>query len=215
MYAPAEYVYDIAQLVHQRAMAPMAIVAHSLGGNVALKYAGVYPENVSRLVVIEGYGPPPLPPEEMAPPRRLRDWVDASRDLSGRTPRRYASLEEAYQRMQAANQHLSPEQARHLTIHGSNQNEDGTYSWKFDNYTHLGAPFDLSPAETRALWRNITCPVLLVSGSESWAQRDGDVDGLLADFQDARHVLVENAGHWVHHDQLDHFVDLVRNFLAD
>ena len=30
MYAPAEFVYDIAQLVHQQQMAPMRIVAHSL-----------------------------------------------------------------------------------------------------------------------------------------------------------------------------------------
>ena len=36
--------------------------------------------------------------------------------------------------MQEENPHLSPEQARHLTQHGVNQNEDGTYSWKFDNY---------------------------------------------------------------------------------
>ena len=38
--------------------------------------------------------------------------------------------------MQEANPHLTPDQARHLTVHGVNQNEDGTYSWKYDNYAH-------------------------------------------------------------------------------
>ena len=56
MYAPAEFVYDIAQLVHQQQLAPLRVVAHSLGGNVALRYAGTYPEHVERLVVIEGWG---------------------------------------------------------------------------------------------------------------------------------------------------------------
>ena len=42
--------------------------------------------------------------------------------------------------MQEENKHLSPEQARHLTQHGVNQNEDGTYSWKFDNYVRSGRP---------------------------------------------------------------------------
>jgi len=215
-YSSSEYVYDIAQLVHQRGMAPLTIIAHSLGGNVALKYAGVYPENVTRMVVIEGYGFPPVPSEEQpSPAQRLRAWIEASRALSARVPRRYASLEDAYERMQEANQHLTPDQARNLTIHGSNQNEDGIYSWKFDNYTHLGTPYDIPDEDTRALWGNIACPVLLVSGSESWARRGWDSDDLLRDFRDARHEIFENAGHWVHHDQLDRFVTVVREFLAE
>jgi pimeloyl-ACP methyl ester carboxylesterase len=215
-YSSAEFVYDIAQLVHQRGMAPMTIIAHSLGGQVALKYAGTFPESVARMVVIEGYGQRHGPAGEGATPaQRMRTWIDATRARSGREQRRYATLDDAYQRMREANQHLSPEQARNLTIHGSNQNEDGTYSWKFDPYGRVGTPFDLSFEETRALWRNISCPVLLVSGSESWARWGGDPDALLLDFQDARHELVEGAGHWVHHDQLDHFVGLVKGFLAE
>ena len=40
-------------------LAPVTIIAHSLGGNVTLRYAGIYPETVARLVVIEGLGPGP------------------------------------------------------------------------------------------------------------------------------------------------------------
>lgn len=215
-YSGAEFTYDIAQLIHQQGLAPLRIIAHSLGGSVALRYAGVYPENVERLVVIEGHGPPPsFLLNRPAAPARLRQWIDSSRDLAGRQPRRYPSLDTAYHRMQEANPHLSPEQARHLTIHGSNQNEDGTYSWKFDNYVHVGTPFDLSLDDTRTVWANIACPVLLISGSESWTRRDEDSSELLATFRDARHEVVEEAGHWVHHDQLDRVVGLVRDFFAD
>ena len=68
---------------------------------------------------------------------RIHEWINGLRKMAGRTPRRYDSLEEAFQRMQEENPHLSADQARHLTIHGSNQNEDGTYSWKFDNYVRV------------------------------------------------------------------------------
>ncbi|MGD9798552.1 MAG: alpha/beta fold hydrolase [Acidimicrobiia bacterium] len=214
-YTSAEYVYDIAQLIHQRGMAPLRIVAHSLGGSVALKYAGAFPENVERLIVIEGTGPPRVDPAlRPTPPDRMRSWIEAGRALAGRTPRRYPSLDAAFHRMQEANPHLSPEQARHLTIHGSNENEDGTYSWKFDNHVHVGTPFDLGPEETRRLWANIACPVLLVTGSESWQRRHVEDDDLVGEFRDARHVVIDDAGHWVHHDQLDRFVALVRDFLA-
>src|SRR3546814_10218701 len=50
-------VYDLAQLIHQLDLAPVTIVAHSLGGNIALRYTGLYPENVAKLVAIEGLGP--------------------------------------------------------------------------------------------------------------------------------------------------------------
>ena len=53
--------------------------------------------------------------------------------------------------MQSENKRLSPEQARHLTVHGMQRNEDGSYSWKFDNYARLFAPVDLDEAEIHAL----------------------------------------------------------------
>ena len=126
-----------AQLLHQRQHTPVTVIGHSLGGTISLLYAGLYPETVTRLVSIEGMGPPPSILEErinQPAAKRLTAWIGDLRRIAGRIPRRYKSLEEAYERMQTENPHLTEDQARHLTIHGSNQNEDGTYSWKFDNY---------------------------------------------------------------------------------
>ncbi len=83
--------------------------------------------------------------------------------------------------MQEANGHLSPEQARHLTQHGVNQNEDGTYSWKFDNYVRAEPPYEMTTAEIEELWRRIICPTLLVYGKESWASNPSD-DGRISHF---------------------------------
>ena len=215
-YNLPEFVYDIAHLVHQTKLAPVPILSHSLGGMISLLYAGLYPENMEKLVVIEGLGFSPERVAEIATQQtdaRMRDWVDSLRDAAGRVPRRYPSLEEAYQRMQEANPHLSPEQARHLSQHGINQNEDGTYSWKFDNYVRLSPPYGLSPARTQEIWSRITCPVLLLRGTESWAS-DPKEDGRAAHFQDVTCVDIEGAGHWLHHDQLDTYLKLVRDFLA-
>jgi len=115
-------------------------------------------------------------------------------------------------RMQEANRHLSPEQARHLTQHGVNQNEDGTYSWKFDNYVRAEPPYEMTTAETEELWHRIDCPTLLVYGKESWASNPAN-DGRARHFRNAQVISFENAGHWVHHDRLDAFLDLVRGFL--
>ncbi len=222
-YAMANYVYDLAQLIHQQNLAPVTIIAHSLGGNIALRYTGIYPGNVRRIVAIEGLGPGPgqQVPSDSKPGagdkpigERMRLWIDANRANAGRQPRRYPTMESAYARMQEENRHLTPDQARHLTQYGVNQNEDGTYSWKFDHYVRLWPPYDMTRQEIADLWGAILCPTLLVYGVESWATNPAQ-DGRLAFFNNARVLAMQKAGHWVHHDQLDHFLGQVRGFLAE
>ncbi len=216
-YDQVDYVYDIAQLLHQRQHTPVTIIGHSLGGSISLLYSGLYPETVVRLVSIEGMGPPLSFFEErinQPPERRLLDWIGDLRQIAGRIPRRYQSLEEAHERMQAENPHLTESQARHLTIHGSNQNEDGTYSWKFDNYVRAFPPIGLPQEEQQALYSRITCPTLLFHGQESWAS-DPSEDGRMKHFRNVRAASLKDAGHWVHHDQLDEFLAITRAFLAD
>ena len=214
-YTQLDYMYDIAQLVHQVAEDKVSIISHSLGGVISLRYAATYPELVDKLVVIEGLGPSKrmrdafinIPVQE-----RTRNWVGDLRRASGRIPRRYETLEDAFRRMQEENPHLSSEQARHLTLHGANRNEDGTYSWKFDNYVRVFSPFNYSGSSDEEALERITCPVLLVHGSQSatFAPEDDTVRRL----QNARLEIVQDAGHWVHHDQLDVFLRLTREFLA-
>lgn len=216
-YSINDYTYDITQLLHQTKMTPLTIIGHSLGGNLALRYTGLFPENVIRLVAIEGMGPPPSFTQEMASQtnmQRVRGWIKDLRDASGRAPRRYKSVEEAHERMQKENPHLSPERAYHLTVHGVNQNEDGSYSWKFDNYVRVFAPrnIEAEAQEFQEYWKAITCPVLLFRGTESWAT-DPLQDGRAAHFSNVQVANVEGAGHWVHHDRLEEFLRITKDFL--
>jgi len=216
-YAIADNVLDIANLIDALGPEPITLLGHSLGGSVAVMYTGVYPDRVRKLVSIEGLGPPPAMIERMRarpPHERVRDWIRQMRDLAARQPRRYPSLEAAAKRMREENSFLSEEQALHLTVHGVNRNEDGSYSWKFDNYTRTFAPYRFDVEDMRGLWQRIACPVLLIRGADSWAG-DPVEDGRSAVFRDARSITIPQAGHWVHHDQLDAFLAALRGFLAE
>lgn len=216
-YGMPEFVADIAQLVDQRRLAPVTIVGHSLGGMISLHYAGLFPDRVRRIAAIEGLGFPPKVLEERAretADQRLARWIDETRKLAARQPRRYPTLEDAYRRMQEENPHLSPDQARHLTVHGANQNEDGTYSWKFDNYIRIWQPWGIPAQATEALWRRIECPTLLIRGTESWAS-DPLEDGRARHFRNARVEAIEGAGHWAHHDRFEVFMAMLEDFLKE
>lgn len=214
-YEMGAFVYDFAQLVHQLDAAPVTIVAHSLGGNVATRFAGLYPESVAKLVSIEGLGPSPAMLEQrLATPYadRWRKWIADKRAAAGRLPKRYATFDDALTRMKAENAYLNDEQAHHLTVHGMNRNEDGSWSWKFDNHLNIWPFDDIPHAELHALWAAITCPTLLMYGTNSWASNP-EKDGRIAHFSTARVVEFENAGHWLHHDQFDRFMAELAAFL--
>ncbi|MGI9591281.1 MAG: alpha/beta fold hydrolase [Myxococcota bacterium] len=216
-YTLPEFTLDLAQLIDLLDVPSVALIGHSLGGAVSIQYAAVFPDRVWKLVAIEGLGPPPQIVGRLANRpawQRIAEWIQQVRDFSARQPRRYESIEAAAARMEAENAFLSPEQAQHLTIHGVNRNEDGTYSWKFDNYVRIFYPQRYDTGETRELWGRIVCPTLLVHGTESWAG-DPAADGRAEAFGDARVANIEGAAHWVHHDRLESFVAVARAFLDE
>lgn len=215
-YSLTDFVLDLSNLLDALELFPVSIVGHSLGGAISLQYTGVYPERVRRLVAIEGLGPPPDMIERLRdrPPwERMQSWIAQMRELASRQPRRYPSRKAAADRMREVNSFLSEEQAEHLTVHGVNRNEDGTFTWKFDNYVRASAPYRFDAEDMRSLWRRIECPTLLVRGGDSWAS-DPEKDGRIEPFRNARAVTIPAAGHWVHHDQLGAFLRTVREFLA-
>lgn len=215
-YAMDAFVFDFAQLVHTLGYPEVTIVGHSLGGSIAARFAGLYPERVARLVNIEGLGRSPASREGHdtgGAPERLRTWIANKRAAAGRAPRKYTTRRAAFERMLAENSYLTEEQARHLTTHGASRNEDGSWSWKFDNYLKVNGTSDLSTPDVIALWERITCPMLMIWGKKSFATSPAE-DGRMRYFSDARLIEYDEAGHWVHHDQLPRFLTDVKEFLC-
>ena len=209
-YSMPEFTADIAAFVQMLDRGPLPLVGHSLGGAIVLQYAGTFPQNVTHVAAIEGLGPGVREPRPAH--LRMAEWIDQVRDFERRKPRCYATLEDAVARMQEANGHLAPAMARHLAEHGVRRNEDGSYTWKFDNYVRMHSPYEFMLHDARELWNQIRCPVLLIRGGTSWA-KDPEQDGKASAFHDYRSVQIADAGHWVHHDQLDRFLGVLLPFL--
>lgn len=210
-YLGSYHLLDLASLIEHLGCEQATIVAHSFGGNVAARYAAAFPERVRKLVLVDGMGPSQQARDEWArqgPVARTRDWI-AKRRAS--PPRRLESLDEATQRMAAANPHLSPVQARHLATHGVRAHPDGGYTWKYDPLVSVFPPEEFTLDNT-AIWPQIAAPTLICYGPESWTSNPL-TDGRIACFRDQRTAIFEGAGHWLHHDQPDAFLAALREFL--
>lgn len=212
-YAMIDHVLDLHQLIDAVASKPIVVIGHSLGAGVSLQHTGVFPEKVKAVVAIEGLGPPSAMLRETPAYERMEHWIGDMRALAQRKPHEYPNVEEAIERMRVVNAHLSVERARQLTIHGIRRNENGTYSWKFDNYTRATSPYLFNLKDATEIWSRIRCPTLLVRGDESWAG-DWERDGRLDAFRTAELVTIRKAGHWVHHDRPAEFLSAVHRFLG-
>jgi pimeloyl-ACP methyl ester carboxylesterase len=212
IYSMVEYVLDLAVLIDIIGREPLRLVGHSLGGMIVFHYAGLYPDRVHKVVSIEGLGFPEGHKIHGTLSQQMRRWIEGVRGIENRTARSYPDLESAVARMKEANPRLTDEVARHLTLHGTNWNADGSITWKFDNYAHAISPYGHDLAATAELFSQIASPAMLFWGTESFAPVPLQDPRRLA-IPNCRMVTVENAGHWLHHDQLDVFLRETADFL--
>src|SRR5690606_8399452 len=216
-YAIPDFLPDMAALMAELGEQPATLVAHSLGGNIAVHYSALFPEHVNRLCVIEGLGFSPearARRDEKSRREQLREWVEKARGLDALGPSQYPSVEAAVQRLMEHDPLLSRELAEYVCQRGLRPNENGQLRWKYDHQVRGFGPAEVASVEPSDLWQAIRCPVLLMYGTESWASSPQQ-DGRIRHFADARLVMVEQAGHNLHHHQPEVFMEHLRAFLAE
>ena len=220
----ADYLADLEALID--AYAPderVDVCGHSLGGNIAMLYAGIRPDRVRRAISLDGFGIPAESDDDA--PRKLGKWLDALRDPPAFAP--YASLAEVADRLQRNNPRLARDRAEFLAAHWANRLPDGRALLRSDPRHKLPFPSVYRVGESMAIWKRITAQVLWVAGAESTIPRwldthpEGEmgVDGLdgvrrrMASIPGARLVVIPEAGHMLHHDRPDAVARAVEPFL--
>jgi pimeloyl-ACP methyl ester carboxylesterase len=210
-YHFADYTADLAFVV--RALGGRVIlIGHSMGATAAMHYAGVEPDRVAALVLVDGLGPPDM--EGLATPERTAVWLQDLERLSGRDRRPLASLEEATARLVERFPRFSPAIARHMAVHGTRPVEGGV-QWKFDPLHQTTSPVPFSRTRALAAWRRVACPALYVEGAESALRLDpADAAERLAALRACR-VAIPDAGHHPHLERPDAFARVVLDFLGE
>ncbi len=226
-YSMAEFVADLRALSLELRLERPVLLGHSLGGQIAAHYAGIFDE-ARALICVEGLGPPRREGESTPEGRRLRLRERTQALLERRPAARdpLPDLAAAIARFRERNPRLSPERARLLVERGTEPAPEGGLRWKWTPAVQ-GVWSTVGIDEAEEIWGWVRCPVLVVTASESarWWSRRGLSEPLPAErfaaeharkvarFADAEHVVLQDAGHMVHYDQPDALVRVVRDFL--
>jgi pimeloyl-ACP methyl ester carboxylesterase len=214
-YTLAAFVLDLADVVAALEIARFALVGHSLGGAIGLRYAAALPEKVRAFCGIECIELPIVRDQGADPksyPARLRAWTELERERRLRKPRTYATPEEAMERMRKGQPMLDMATIRHLTLHALTRDPQGGWRWKYDNAARFRAPDDASGHDLDQVLDQISCPTLLCYGEASWIPLPSVAR--LGRIADHRVRMFPGAGHWLHHEARDAFVTALSSFLS-
>src|SRR5690606_15568671 len=135
----------------------------SMGGNVAMLYAGVRPERIRRLVNLEGFGMPPTRAEQA--PARYRQWLDELKTSA--ELRRYDSLDAVAARLSKTNPLLTAPRAQWLAGQWSRQADDGRWQLLADPAHKRVNPVLYRHDEALECWKRIEAPLLWVEGDRT------------------------------------------------
>ncbi|MGB5345560.1 MAG: alpha/beta hydrolase [Woeseia sp.] len=192
---------------------PATLIGHSMGGNIAALFAGIFPDRVAALVNIEGFGLPDSDPA--VAPERYRQWlaaVSARRSHPG-----YPSLAPLIARILKTSPRMDEARAKFVAAHWARRQADGHWQLKADIAHRWPNPIPYRRAEARACWLQIAARVLLIAGA------DTEYDDALAgwrspgaggDYRDARLEVIRDAGHMVHFEQPQALAVAIEAFLT-
>lgn len=209
-----DYLADLDALLDQLAPdAPVDLIGHSMGGNIAMLYAGVRPRRIRRLVNLEGFGMPRTTPDQA--PARYAQWLDEVKQ--GSEFNVYDSYEQLARVLARRNPRTSKDRLDFIARSWGRAREDGKIELRADPTHKRVNPVLYSREQAEACWRAIEAPLLFVLGDQSdLVKRMGEEleeYKLRALFHTGVFATINDAGHMMHHERPEEVAAVIEEFL--
>lgn len=213
-----DYLADLdAWLDHIAPDAPVTLIGHSMGGNIANQYAGVRPERIKGLINLEGFGLQPMSPDQA--PERYRQWLNEVRAAEQFASYAiYPDFDRLAESLVRRHRHLPRERADFIARAWAKEAAPGRIELRSDPRHKRVNPYLYRREELQACWQQITAPVLFIAADESeHYRRVRDAfteEALRKDYRDVRLRVVAKAGHMLHLEQPEAVAGLIDNFIT-
>jgi pimeloyl-ACP methyl ester carboxylesterase len=205
-----DYVADLDAIAREAGWSRISLVGHSMGGTIASLFTTARPDLIDRVALLEGLGPPHMPPE--LAPTRLRRWLDNL--ATPRTPRLPATFDEACERLAFYHPRVTPEvlrtRAEMLTI----ARDDGSLAWRHDPLHRTTSPSLFNAEAFGACLATIECPVMFLSGGPAGWHPNDEEQRLAALPRPPQRVELPEAGHMMHWTEPQAVADALEAFFG-
>ncbi|MFL2935287.1 MAG: alpha/beta fold hydrolase [Myxococcota bacterium] len=210
-----DFVADLEAVVDGLGIDRCVIVGHSLGGRVAMLYAGRHPEKLAGLVIVDS-----------APELDRRGTTRISMDTAEHKDPTFGSVAEYERTLAHAYPAATAASLKRMAQYGVRKTEDGRYALRMDTAFRgsvAGAQADAAAIEARheayreEMWtalEKISCPTLVVRGAASDVVSADVADRMVDEsLEKGQLAVIPQAGHSVMTDNPEGFNDAVESFV--
>jgi esterase len=189
---------DVRELLERERISECHVVGHSLGGKVAMQFATSHPDRVRKLAIID-IAPRAYPPSQRAILAALEQLELQS----------FGSFGEIDTALAPA---IPDAAMRQFLMKNIARVPSGGFQWRIDlasirnSYDQLTKPISAAASYDK--------PTLFMRGGRSDYIADGDLPSINAIFTRAELVTIPGAGHWLHAEAMDEFLQILTDFLA-
>lgn len=201
LWSEVSAIYDIAD---QMGWSEFALMGHSRGAMMSLITAGVFPERITQLILLDSIIPPVVPSDQVA--KRLSDSIGEIRRRIQRPLSLYSSYDEAISaRSHSRYAPVSTATAEILASRGLRE-IDGKFHWHADGKIWAPSNVALSYDMVEVLAQNIarlSVPTLLLLGEQGLIKMAADNALFIEQYQHISQLLsaqevVLDDGHFLH-----------------
>ncbi len=186
------------------------LLGHSLGACLASLLAGVAPEYIRSLALIEGLGPF-THPEDTAR-KQLHDYMKHQIPNNNSSKNGYSSLEMAAQ-ARAKRGHVSIELARKLCERGLEKKND-LYFWRHDRRLLIPSPLRMTEGQVLSCLEGITSETCLIWADNGFDFNSDQINQRINCIKDiSTHAL--EGGHHIHMEKPEKVADILLDFFRN
>ena len=186
---------DLHEFIQKHELQGIILMGHSMGGKTAMRYAQLYPETIEKLIIVDmGVKAYPISHDTLIEGLK-------SLDLASITSRSEANKE--------LSNHIKSTAVRQFLLKNLIRNEQKAFAWKIN----LAVLEEKLPEVVQALTNEeVLIESLFISGGKSDYILLEDHNSIKKLFPLASFYSIEEAGHWLHAEAPEEFMEEVLSF---
>ncbi len=188
-----------------------AVIAHSMGGTIALMLAAFAPTMIGRLMLVDcvgGYA--------AEPPTQIDQLSALVAHVRKPVPpfRSFASREAVVERVMQNNDGLSEAGAKRMVRHYLEETDDGRFQVRLDPRLRGPNPYRFTEDHWLEICSRVTARVHLLAPEQGYMHRIPALQQRFESLRDASRQDLPGVGHHVHVEAVSTLVDAVREFVT-